>query len=83
MDSAGERNLLDESDPGLQWLHAMWPGCTWFMSRVFGSSLKIPSLGSSETDNLQHMGNPVRYFILTVFTTVGLRNCMFLYSEFA
>lgn len=78
MDSAGERNLLDESDPGLQWLHAMWPGCTWFMQGLW-KQLQDSSLGSSETDNLQHMGNPVRYFILTVFTTVGLRNCMFVF----
>lgn len=29
VDSLGERNLLDESDPGLQWLHAMRQSCTW------------------------------------------------------
>lgn len=36
VDSAGERNLLDESDPGLQWLHAMYFILTVFTTVGFG-----------------------------------------------
>lgn len=36
VDSLGERNLLDESDPGLQWLHAMYFILTVFTTVGFG-----------------------------------------------